>query len=478
LRLVDNLQPRKLTGLKPPEPGCGMYEPSVAIDPADPSRAAVVAVYPNTGNQMNKRVWCWRTDDAGQRWYGSRVQLARSDEGAGDPLVGYGPNGDLIVVAIDMRQDGVDAFNEMRARTAPTRLTSLTIEEQNARDEEERTKRQAESGGSEDTESADYGLCIARSDDHGETWSSMIVPGSLLADKPDLAIDNQPRSPFAGHVYLVWAADAQLMFARSIDGGRTTEPPVPVGAPNGFAWARVVVGPDGRVHIMWHNSLSSLPSAAADAATGIFYTYSDDGGASFSQPAVVADHAGPKRVFSLNLVIEPQGSMFGCWSESDALPTQRGEQPRATIRWIQSIDGQRWSAPAALVADLSPEISQGLPAAASTDGAWHVVSYDAGDDSMSVRLYSAPHDDVVFRPMRALATRRFGADDIFLGSSMQIRGAGDIAIVGDYVGFAGAGSNLVPAIVLPENDEVKSALAVYAGVIGTSQAAIDCSAGR
>jgi hypothetical protein len=93
-----------------------------------------------------------------------------------------------------------------------------------------------------------------------------------------------------------------------------------------------------------------------------------------------------------------------------------------------------------------------------------VLSYDAGPAETTVRIYSAAHRDLVFASTRDLATRKFGADDIFLGSNMQLRHANDIAIPGDYVGLQGAGSHIAAGFVLPENDDCNSRLTGYAAV--------------
>jgi hypothetical protein len=102
---------------------------------------------------------------------------------------------------------------------------------------------------------------------------------------------------------------------------------------------------------------------------------------------------------------------------------------------------------------------------AATDDAWHILSYDADSTSTTVRIYSAGQDELEFRPTRELATRSFGRQDIYLHGGYQLRSASDIAIVGDYVGLAGAGSQLAAAIVLPEADDWQSTLTAYASVL-------------
>jgi hypothetical protein len=158
--------------------------------------------------------------------------------------------------------------------------------------------------------------------------------------------------------------------------------------------------------------------------------------------------------------------LLAAWSVADAPARERGEQVRNTVRWIHSEDGRRWSAPAAL-SDLAPGVSQGLPAVASTQRAWHVLAYEAGSSRTTVRIHSARHDTLAFRPGPELATRGFGSNDLFMHGNYQLRQARDIAIVGDYVGLAGSADTLASAIVLPENDDWQSPMTAYAAILDT-----------
>src|SRR5207244_2415358 len=106
------------------------------------------------------------------------------------------------------------------------------------------------------------------------------------------------------------------------------------------------------------------------------------------------------------------------------------------------------SAPRVL-APLPAGVSQGLPAVASTSHAWHVLVYEATAEETCVRIYSAAHSDERFQPSRELLRRRISSEDIYLHGNYQLRRSGDIAIVGDYVGLAGAGDRLAAAVVMP-----------------------------
>ncbi len=77
-------------------------------------------------------------------------------------------------------------------------------------------------------------------------------------DKPFIAADANPVSPFADNVYVVWsrfgAANTPVMFSRSVDQGVTFSAPIALtGAAEDFAWpSGVGVAPNGDVYVGVH----------------------------------------------------------------------------------------------------------------------------------------------------------------------------------------------------------------------------------
>jgi hypothetical protein len=299
-------------------------------------------------------------------------------------------------------------------------------------------------------------ISVARSEDHGQTWSSSVIPNSGAGDKTALALDHHPESPHHGNVYVAWCDTAHLQvgFARSVDGGRSFEPAIKIGAGGlGFTYAQLAVGRGGVVHLLWvESSVSPDP-----APTGLLYARSDDGGASFSDPLIVA----PQGMGSV--AIAPSGTLLAVYSAADSPGVESDVRVPPRILGMQSTDGSSWS-DAAPLSEPSPEVTQAFAVAASTDESWHVLSYDVEPASTTVRIYSAPHDDPEFRPVRDLAYRSFGTNDLWVGQSYEWRQASDVAFIGDYVGLAGAGSKLAAAIVLPGNDDWRSTPLCYAGI--------------
>ncbi len=128
------------------------------------------------------------------------------------------------------------------------------------------------------------GMFVYKSTDGGLHWSAPtpLHVGDKSDDKSWIACDNNPASPFFGHVYIAWGAASPLRFARSTDHGAQWKG-VGNGAPGtqlaGATFApAITVGFDGTVHIAWH----------PDGGNSIEYMRSTDGGESFeAQKSIV-----------------------------------------------------------------------------------------------------------------------------------------------------------------------------------------------
>ena len=146
------------------------------------------------------------------------------------------------------------------------------------------------------------GIFVRRSEDGGKTWDKDVArvkayegnESDIQAeDMPRVFADTQPHSPYAGNVYvgwIEWQLEASvILFARSVDGGKTFSPPRRIsthaGLPRddngglvGFVGA---VGTDGTIYAVWN-----------DGAT-IAFTQSRDGGKTFAPSRSVIDVAPP-----------------------------------------------------------------------------------------------------------------------------------------------------------------------------------------
>ena len=135
------------------------------------------------------------------------------------------------------------------------------------------------------------GMFVYKSTDGGLHWSAPtpLHVGDLTDDKSWIACDNNPNSPYYGHVYIAWGAGSPLRFARSTDHGAHwkgigNEAPGSELAISCFA-PEISVGLDGTVHIVWH-----IGGEGSAAGTTIEYLRSTNGGETFEpQKTIVTD---------------------------------------------------------------------------------------------------------------------------------------------------------------------------------------------
>lgn len=94
-------------------------------------------------------------------------------------------------------------------------------------------------------------------------------PASNSDDKPWIAADATPGSPFRDNIYIVWSrltSGSQVMFSRSTNGGTTWSAPTQISAGGeGFVWpSHVAVAPNGDVYASYHTD--TCGSTTADMA--------------------------------------------------------------------------------------------------------------------------------------------------------------------------------------------------------------------
>lgn len=126
-------------------------------------------------------------------------------------------------------------------------------------------------------------LAVGRSVDHGRTFQWERVLAGAAPDKEWLAVDNS-GGPRDGTLYLTWlevGAPPGINVMASTDGGRTWIRRTRVETTrNGLNHgARVAVGPDGELHVVWESALGSK--------AGIRWTRSRDGGRTFAEPRTI-----------------------------------------------------------------------------------------------------------------------------------------------------------------------------------------------
>jgi len=140
---------------------------------------------------------------------------------------------------------------------------------------------------------SDRGQGVALSTDLGATWRHVQVArapmgGSL--DKPHLAVDTSPASPFEGRAYLAWTkagspldggpSNLSIHCSRSEDHGSTWSAPALLSPTAGHqTGSNLAVGPDGEVYCCW-----SVFNGMAGDEKAIAFNRSLDGGVTWDAP--------------------------------------------------------------------------------------------------------------------------------------------------------------------------------------------------
>lgn len=135
-------------------------------------------------------------------------------------------------------------------------------------------------------------IIFSRSDDAGKTWSSpglVAAPsGSAFQDKPWIAVDTSKTST-QGNVYIGWTdftvvganIGSRIVCATSKNSGDSFTRPViltPADTSLSVQGVTIAIGPDGDVNLAWGD----------DAAAGIIFARSNDGGLTFTPPVLAA----------------------------------------------------------------------------------------------------------------------------------------------------------------------------------------------
>jgi hypothetical protein len=199
---------------------------------------------------------------------------------------------------------------------------------------------------------------------------------STLNDKPWIAVDSNPGSPFRDRVYVTWTrfifsahtgryVQSPIMFAYSKDGGATfSSPELIVGNVLYGSGSHPTVGPDGTLYVFWDGSTRL---AALDS---IWMVKSTDGGVSWSKPVAVSQLVDiiplANTAFRVNsfpaAAVAPDGTLYVNWASmmSDATgalcPAQTNAGCHSTVLYSKSTDGgNTWSAPARAFPGLDAE---------------------------------------------------------------------------------------------------------------------------
>ena len=194
-------------------------------------------------------------------------------------------------------------------------------------------------------------LVVVRSFD-GINWGNPITVNTLAnPDKPWIACDNTPNSPFYGQCYIQWDTLnlGTLYFSTSTDGGLTWGPPLqPAGS---------LVGGNGQVHIQ-PNGTVVVPmgtTTPANFLTGPFdlsSVSSTDGGATWNAPVTISPALQVHEVFDFRTGasssgIDGAGNVYVVWPDCSF----RAGCSSNDLVFSRSSDGATWSTPARIPID-------------------------------------------------------------------------------------------------------------------------------
>jgi hypothetical protein len=304
-------------------------------------------------------------------------------------------------------------------------------------------------------------MAVAKSSDGGATWPRVtffhLSRGSGgFNDKPMIAVDANPASPFRDSIYVAWdtltagksSSNNALVLSRSTDGGKTFSAPIalnpPTGGPSAVIGADPFVGPNGEVYVAWHDVQNNR----------IMVSASVDGGATFGAPTTVSPTAIP---FSAS--ISPQASRGALVYPACGADRSTGSH-RGTLycSWMDGTSsngtdifvarssdrGQHWSAPQRVNDDpagvVKDQFNQWLsvdPVTGAIDVSWNDPRADPADTKTDVFATASTDGGVSFAPNVKVTSA--SSDE---SSANQFADAGNQ--YGDYEGIVGFGGTVRP----------------------------------
>ncbi len=306
-------------------------------------------------------------------------------------------------------------------------------------------------------------MAVAKSSDGGKTWPHVTFFNfnsgtGKFNDKPYIAVDTNPQSPFHDSVYVAWdnaslnagksSANNALLFARSTDGGLTFSSPTAVntltGGPNAVIGADPFVGPNGEVYVAWHDIQQNR----------LMVNSSFDGGVTFGQqqtiaPTIVAFDDGIPAMASRRALLYPacdvdrssganRGTLYCSWMDETAANGTDVFVAHSTDR------GTNWSAPLRVNDDPTgvrkDQFNQWLsvdPTTGSINLSWNDARNDPADIKTDIYFSQSTNSGVSFAPNVKVTTAM--TDE---SANNPCANAGDQ--YGDYEGIVAYGSIVHP----------------------------------
>ncbi len=312
---------RTLLEVRPAERGVSAKDPALAVGPA----GEVALVYQwRRHDPRAKQLRLARSDDGGKSWTQPETPLDGSGK-AFEPQAAWGRERTLVVAWADERRR--DRLFDIYVRRSPDGGATWEPEQRLSRFPDEGPTdlhaRPLLLGDGRDRFWVVWvglrgrsALYLSRSTDAGRTWT------------PPVALSGESVSVY-GHtlhragerLLLVWqdtrTGRDRIYAVSSADGGATWNPPVgvdhlPEGSPAVAAFPSVLLGPDGKVLIVWQDT--------RDGRDDIFLARSEDGGRTWpsEDQRLDADDAGTAFSRFPRLARAPDGRLAVAWEDDRA----------------------------------------------------------------------------------------------------------------------------------------------------------------
>ena len=167
-------------------------------------------------------------------------------------------------------------------------------------------------------------VAVSRSDDAGRTWSTPVYVNAV-AEPTDTGGDARPKLAIGagGQLYVTWTRPlakpytGEILFARSLDGGRSFSPVMTVHADRQQITHRfdaITVNKQGQIIVVWIDKRDGVAAARLKKdyrGAAVYYAVSDDNGASFRGDYKLAEHS--CECCRIALLAQEDGSVTALW---------------------------------------------------------------------------------------------------------------------------------------------------------------------
>lgn len=280
--------------------------------------------------------------------------------------------------------------------------------------------------GKENTGTAQY-VVLQKSADGGKSWSA---PKRIQSEPEAVSAEgeNRPKLAFGikGEIYITYTKPlakpytGEIRFVRSLDGGQTFSPPLTVHANRDLITHRfdsMIVDKNGRIYVAWIDK-RDLEAAAARkekyAGAALYYTVSDDSGASFKGDYKIADHS--CECCRIALALNPAGKPVALWRHIF--------EPNARDHALVELaaDGKTASPARATFDDWRIDACphHGPALAYGTNGTRHQVWFNVKDGEGGVFYASAAAGEKPGAPVRLGSAQAAHADVAVAGTSIAL----------------------------------------------------------